>query len=104
MAQFTKDLGAMAKAAVSKIDPNMANMNGLIESTRKSLCDHYKNEAVKEINCPRSSLTPASPLAPPSVLAPPTPTPPPNAGMMNPMCGMGGMGGMGGMMPGMMQG
>ena len=52
----------MAKGAVTKIDPNMANMPKLIESTRVALAAHFKDQVVKEINCPGSNEPCPSPM------------------------------------------
>ena len=43
MDKVNADIGSMAKSAVTKIDPNMANMPKLIENTRKALADHFKD-------------------------------------------------------------
>lgn len=55
-------IGTMAKGAVTKIDPNMANMPKLIESTRVALAAHFKDQVVKEINCPGSNEPCPSPM------------------------------------------
>ena len=43
MDKMNSEIGSMARSAVTKIDPNMASMPKLIESTRKALAEHFKD-------------------------------------------------------------
>ena len=73
MERFNNNINAYAKQAVLRVDPTMSNMPKLLNTTQHALAMHFKDNAIKEINCPGTSQIPASPLDQPTPLNPYTP-------------------------------